>query len=153
MKTKVYLFISLILSAALLLSFIQDDEAIKKLILSFQKFNNSHIQEKVYLHTDKPYYAIGDEIWFKAYVVDAQNLEPTPQSNYLYVDLIDGRDSVKKTLKLPLVAGLGWGNFELKDSLKEGNYRLRAYTQWMRNFGEAYFYDKIIKVGDSWTNQ
>jgi TonB-dependent SusC/RagA subfamily outer membrane receptor len=153
MKTKIYSITALILSSVLLISFVRDDEAIKKLILSFQKFNNSHVQEKVYLHTDKPYYAIGDEIWFKAYVVDAQNMGPTSQSNYLYVDLINSRDSIKKTLKLPLVAGLGWGNFELKDSLKEGNYRLRAYTQWMRNFGEAYFYDKIIKVGDAWTNQ
>lgn len=153
MKTKYYIFISLVFSSFLLVSFIRDDEAIKKLLTSFQKFTNSHVQEKVYLHTDKSYYAIGDEIWFKAYVVDAQNMGPTPQSNYLYVDLINGRDSVKKTLKINLTAGLGWGNFELKDSLKEGNYRLRAYTQWMRNFGEEYFYDKTIKVGDALTNQ
>ena len=58
MKTKVYTYIFLILSSFLLLSFIRDDEGIKKLILSFQKFNTSHVQEKVYLHTDKPYYAI-----------------------------------------------------------------------------------------------
>ena len=153
MKIKFYLSILIITSSVLLISFIRDDEAIKKLLTSFQKFTNSYVQEKVYLHTDKPYYAIGDEIWFKAYVVDAQNMGPTPQSNYLYVDLINSRDSVKKTLKLPIVAGLGWGNFALKDSLKEGNYRLRAYTQWMRNFGEEFFYDKIIKIGDAWTNQ
>ena len=153
MKIKFYLSILIIASSVLLISFVRDDEAIKKLLTSFQKFTESHVQEKVYLHTDKPYYAIGDEIWFKAYVIDAQNMGPTPQSNYLYVDLINSRDSVKKTLKLPLVAGLGWGNFELKDSLKEGNYRLRAYTQWMRNFGEEFFYDKIIKIGDAWTNQ
>lgn len=153
MKKNIILFISFVLGAFFFVGFIQDDEAIKKLLISFQKFNNSHTQEKVYLHTDKPFYAIGDEIWFKAYVIDAQNMGPTPQSNYLYVDLINSRDSVKKTLKLPLIAGFGWGNFELKDSLKEGNYRLRAYTQWMRNFGEEYFYDRIIKVGDAWTNQ
>lgn len=153
MKTRLYIAATLILSSILLFGFVRDDEAIRKLLTSFQKFTNSYVQEKVYLHTDKPYYAIGDEIWFKAYVVDAQNMGPTPQSNYLYVDLINSRDSIKKTLKINLIAGLGWGNFELKDSLKEGNYRLRAYTQWMRNFGETYFYDKIIKVGDAWTNQ
>jgi TonB-dependent SusC/RagA subfamily outer membrane receptor len=153
MKIKFYLSLLIITCAVLLISFVREDEAIKKLLTSFQKFTDSHVQEKVYIHTDKPYYAIGDEIWFKAYVVDAQNMGPTPQSNYLYVELINSRDSVKKTLKLPLVAGLGWGNFALKDSLKEGNYRLRAYTQWMRNFGEDFFYDKIIKVGDAWTNQ
>ena len=34
-------------------------------------------QEKVYLHLDKPYYAIGDNIWFKAYTINAKNGQPT----------------------------------------------------------------------------
>jgi TonB-dependent SusC/RagA subfamily outer membrane receptor len=153
MKTKAfYLLASLLLSFGLF-SFIRDEDPLQKLLLSFQKYTTSHIQEKIYIHTDKPYYAIGDDIWFKAYVVDAQDLTPTSQSNILYVDLINGRDSVKKTLRIPLTAGFGSGNFELKDSLIEGNYRLRAYTSWMRNFGEEYFFDKTIKVGNAWTNQ
>lgn len=136
-----------------LFGFIRDDEALKKFFSGFQNYTQTHPQEKVYLHTDKPYYAIGDDIWFKAYVLDAQNLGPTTQSNILYVDLINSRDSIKKTLRLPLIAGFGWGNFELKDSLQEGNYRLRAYTTWMRNFGEEFYFDKTIKVGNAWTNQ
>ena len=136
-----------------LFGFVRDDEALKKFFSNFQNYTQTQPQEKVYLHTDKPYYAIGDDIWFKAYVLDAQNLGPTTQSNILYVDLINSRDSIKKTLRLPLIAGFGWGNFELKDSLQEGNYRLRAYTTWMRNFGEEFYFDKTIKVGNSWTNQ
>lgn len=153
MKIKYYFLLSFLLISVGLFSFVNDDDPLKKLFSNFQNFNSTHTQEKVYLHTDKPYYAIGDDIWFKAYVIDAQTLTSTPLSNILYVDLIDGRDSIKKTLRIPLVLGFGWGNFELKDSLKEGNYRLRAYTTWMRNFGEEFYFDKIIKVGNSWTNQ
>ena len=29
-------------------------------------------QEKVYLHTDKPFYLVGDTIWLKGYLVNAQ---------------------------------------------------------------------------------
>ncbi|HET8829077.1 MAG TPA: TonB-dependent receptor plug domain-containing protein, partial [Pelobium sp.] len=68
-------------------------------------------------------------------------------------DLIDAKDSIQKTLRLPLVAGLGWGSFELKDSITEGNYRIRAYTTWMRNYDQAFFYDKTFKVGNAWTSQ
>jgi TonB-dependent SusC/RagA subfamily outer membrane receptor len=153
MKIKYYLLLSFLLVSLGLFSFVNEDEPLKKLFSNFQNFNATHTQEKVYLHTDKPYYAIGDDIWFKAYVVDAQTLTSTPLSNILYVDLIDGRDSIKKTLRIPITLGFGWGNFELKDSLREGNYRLRAYTTWMRNFGEEFYFDKIIKVGNSWTNQ
>ena len=102
MKIKYYLLLSFLLVSVGLFSFVNEDEPLKKLFSNFQNFNANHTQEKVYLHTDKPYYAIGDDIWFKAYVVDAQTLTSTPQSNILYVDLIDGRDSIKKTLRIPL---------------------------------------------------
>ncbi|MBU1371544.1 MAG: TonB-dependent receptor plug domain-containing protein [Bacteroidetes bacterium] len=153
MKAKFYIPLFILIGSWGLFSFVQDEDPLKELIQKFQKYQNTYVQEKVYLHTDKPYYAIGDDIWFKAYVVDAQTLTPTTESNILYVDLINGRDSVKKTLRIPLVAGFGSGNFELKDSLREGNYRLRAYTTWMRNFGEEYFFDRTIKIGNAWTNQ
>ena len=42
----------------------------KKVVLSFQKVINAS-QEKVYLHTDKPYYFAGDTIWLKAYSENA----------------------------------------------------------------------------------
>ena len=31
--------------------------------------------EKVYLHLDRPYYSAGDDIWIKAYLVDAVTKE------------------------------------------------------------------------------
>lgn len=153
MKKKFYFIIFIILTSFGLFSFMQEDDPLKNLLENFQRFHAENQQEKVYLHTDKPYYAIGDDIWFKAYVVNAKTLGPSPLSNIIYVDLINGRDSVKKTLRIPLIAGFGYGNFELKDSLQEGNYRLRAYTQYMRNFGDEFYFDQTIKVGNAWTNQ
>ncbi|RZK43818.1 MAG: TonB-dependent receptor [Pedobacter sp.] len=48
--------------------------------------------------------------------------------------------------------GFTWGDFTLPDSLNEGNYRIRAYTQLMRNAGPEFFFDKTIKIGNSWAN-
>ncbi len=67
-------------------------------------------------------------MWFKAYVTDANTGTPSEISKVLYVELINEGDAVTQ-LKLPLESGLSWGNFALSDSLAEGNYRLRAYTQ------------------------
>lgn len=132
--------------------FIQADEPLKKILSQIQKYRTEYPQEKVHLHMDKPYYAIGDIIWFKAYVVNAEMNELSGLSKILYVDLINDKDSVKQSLKLPLNLGLAWGDFTLSDSLKEGNYRLRAYTTWMRNFGEEYFFDKTFTIGNSIAN-
>ncbi len=154
MKTKKFLLLTLsILSLGSLLGFVNQEDPLTKLLKDFQNYFSENVQEKVYLHTDKPYYAVGDQIWFKAYVVNAKSLQPSPKSNIVYIDLIDSKDVIKKTLRLPLTAGFGSGNFELKDSLNEGNYRLRAYTSWMRNFDQALFFDRTIKIGNAWTSQ
>lgn len=152
-------YLLLTLSALLVVigSYAQDavvssDAPLKKLIALTQSYQSGRLTEKVHLHLDKPYYAIGDNIWFKAYVVLAEKNQPSNLSKILYVDLIDELGSIKQTLKLPLMMGLAWGEFTLTDSLKEGNYRVRAYTTWMRNFGGDYFFDKTISIGNAITN-
>ena len=41
----------------------------KTTVERFKELSNIKPVEKVYLHFDKPYYAAGDDIWLKAYVV------------------------------------------------------------------------------------
>ncbi len=134
-------------------AFIADDDPITALLKKLEEYTKKYPQEKVYLHLDKPYYAIGDNIWFKAYVVDAKTSTPSTLSNILYVELINERDSIAKQLKIPMESGITWADFKLADSLSEGNYRIRAYTQWMRNAGPDFFFDKTLKIGNSWTNE
>ncbi|NEU08792.1 TonB-dependent receptor plug domain-containing protein [Flavihumibacter sp. R14] len=147
------ILIGLLLFAAVGIGFIvQDDDPLKPIIAQLEKFRKDYIQEKVHIHFDKPYYAIGDNIWFKAYVVEAENHQLSHLSRILYVDLINDKDSIKQSLRLPLNGGVAWGDFTLADNLREGNYRIRAYTTWMRNFGEDYFFDKTINIGNSISN-
>ena len=104
--------------------------------------------EKVYLHFDKPYYAVGDTIWFKGYVT-LENQTPSPLSKILYVDLINEKDSLVESLKLPVTNAVATGSFMLGfPDFKEGNYHVRAYTKWMLNKTEAYFFKRnIVWVG------
>lgn len=151
MKKYVILLFSVIASI-IVLGFVRDDEPLKKILQQIEKYRLQYPQEKIHLHMDKPYYAIGDNIWFKAYVINAEKNELSDLSKILYVELINDKDSVKQSIALPLEMGLAWGDFSLTDSLKEGNYRIRAYTNWMRNFGEEYFFDKTFTIGNSIAN-
>ena len=149
---KYVILLFFVIASILVLGFVRDDEPLKKIIQQIEKYRLQYPQEKIHLHMDKPYYAIGDNIWFKAYVVTAEKNELSDLSKILYVELINDKDSVKQSIALPLEMGLAWGDFSLTDSLKEGNYRIRAYTNWMRNFGEEYFFDKTFTVGNSIAN-
>ncbi|NRF37866.1 hypothetical protein [Pedobacter foliorum] len=149
-----FLRIGLMLSVLTFLAFVPKDQGpVERLVTALQKWIETNPQEKVYLHTDKPYYALGDTIWFKAYVTVGSRHQLSALSGALYVDLINERDSIEKSLKLPVTAGMAMGNFSLNEELKEGNYRVRAYTQWMRNTGEDYFYDRTFIVGSPYSNE
>lgn len=124
------------------------EDPVDRLVTALQKWADQHPQEKVYLQTDKPYYAVGDTLWFKAYVTIGSRHQLSKLSGALYVELTDGQDSLVKQLKLPLTAGMAMGDLTLGDEYKQGNYRLRAYTQWMRNAEEDYFFDKSFVIGD-----
>jgi TonB-dependent SusC/RagA subfamily outer membrane receptor len=102
--------------------------------------------EKVYLHLDRGYYTSGEDIWFKAYLVNARNNTLFDNSNNLYVELISPESTIIKRITIRVKNGLGMGDFHLADSIAPGNYQVRAYTNWMRNFGEAFFFKKEIHV-------
>src|SRR3569833_3200259 len=90
-------------------------------------------QEKVYLHLDKPNYSFGDTIWYKAYTVIGQQHQLSALSGVLYVELISPKDSLVTRQVLPLASGVSWSEIPLDHALKQGTYRIRAYTRWMQN--------------------
>jgi hypothetical protein len=118
----------------------------KEVVAKLQSLSTDKIIEKAYLHFDKPYYGPGDTIYFKAYVTAGERHELSKLSGVLHVDLISKSDSVMQTLMLQLKNGLAWGDFALPAYLSKGDYRLRAYTQWMQNAGNNYVFNKIIPV-------
>ncbi|RYZ99171.1 MAG: TonB-dependent receptor, partial [Sphingobacteriaceae bacterium] len=74
-------------------------------------------------------------------------------SGVLNVELINEEGNIAQSIKIPLASGLGAGDFALADTLKEGNYRIRAYTNWMRNAGEDYFFEKNIAIVNAISNK
>jgi hypothetical protein len=105
--------------------------------------------EKVYLHTDRTFYFPGDDIWFKAYLIDAADRLLSNHSNNLHVELISPSSKIKDSRIIRLDDGLGNGDFKLPDDLSTGRYKLRAYTNYMRNFSDQLFFNKEIIVINS----
>jgi len=116
-------------------------------LCSFAQYSKA--VEKVYLQFDKPYYAISDTVYFKAYITLGAENKLSALSGILYAELISPENKIAKALRLQITAGTASGDFILADTLKSGSYRVRAYTQWMRNEGDDALFEKIIQVGDA----
>jgi hypothetical protein len=102
--------------------------------------------QKVYLHLDKPFYVGGEMIWLSVYLVDAIQHGLYPGSQVLYVDVISPEGQLVKQHKIKVFEGRAAGDILLPATLSTGNYRLRAYTQWMRNAHPDFFYDKPLEI-------
>ncbi|MDR3706148.1 MAG: hypothetical protein P4L28_09605 [Paludibacteraceae bacterium] len=106
-------------------------------------------QEKLYLHFDKPCYVAGDRMWFRAYLVNANTHQPDTASCAVYVELTNSCDSLVRRVKIPCQKGVYSGSILLNEESPEGVYTVRAYTNWMQNIGNDFFYHKQIYIGNS----
>ncbi len=128
-------------------SFLLVKDPFIELAEKFRLYSFNSYEEKVYLHLDRSYYSSGETIWFKATLSNGITLQPDTLSVPLYVELVDTRKGitlVKHIIKLE--SGFGNGHLIVPDSIKAGSYQIRAYTKWMRNFGEEHFFLKNILI-------
>jgi hypothetical protein len=145
MKSIQLFFAAFILSIVACSScYAQDSVKLNTILGKVKRLADEQPIEKVYLHFDKPYYAVADTMWFKAYATIEQNL-PSPFSKIVYVEVFNAKDSLIKSVKLPLKNSVAYGNIPLNmKSFKQGNYYVRAYTLWMLNFSEEYLFTKTF---------
>ena len=126
--------------------FIHSSDPVSEISAQLDAWYDKYPQQKVYMHLDKPAYIVGDHIWFKIYFLDSRTHLPSSYSNTLIVELINsfGKTSQQRLIKLK--DGFAHGDFQLFDTIPPGQYEIRAYTNWMRNFGDEFFFKKQINI-------
>ena len=102
--------------------------------------------EKVYLHIDKPYYAQGEKIWIKSYVVSMANNLPVEADALVSVDLLSPAGDVIKSVSFLTRAGFGNGQMNLPVQLGSGEYTLRAYSEAMRRYPMELLFHKKLEI-------
>lgn len=119
---------------------------IQQFLDKLQDYSLQNPQEKVYLHTDKPSYSAGENIFFKSYTTIGITNLFSSLSGILYAELISPANNVVQRVTISTPMGIGIGDFTLSDTITEGVYRIRAYTNWMKNAGSDYFFDKKVPI-------
>lgn len=114
--------------------------------ISNSEQETKQIAEKVYLHIDRTGYTSGDDIWFRGYVVDPSTNRLSENTNNLHVELIAPDSKILISRVIRIDKGTGKGDFHLGDQVPSGRYRVRAYTNFIRNYDEKFFFLKEITI-------
>ena len=140
----------LILSLVFNILFLQteQDTSFRRIDESLTTQMSVYPQEKIHMHTDRDFYVPGEKIWFKAYVTDAgSHLFPT-DSRYVYAELISPADTLVERVMIRPEDDMYHGYLPLSKNIPDGDYTLRAYTRYMENMGDDYFFKKNIRIGN-----
>ncbi len=147
MNRKFYASLAIAFCLTTAFTFTQEGENLtEKIIAKLEKFRVNTPQEKVYLHFDKPYYMAGETMWFKGYLFDGTSHKIDSVSRVMYVDLIDETNGKTIASRILNCDGSTHGDILLPDSLEEGVYQIRAYTNYMKNYSDEFFFHQDFNI-------
>ena len=112
----------------------------------FNNFQQKNLHEKIFIHTDRSSYVAGEIIWFKVYCLDAASNKLSELSKVAYVEVLDKDLQPVLQGKIWLKDGTGSGSFAIPASLASGNFLLRSYTNWMKNFDPEFYYHQNLTI-------
>ncbi len=154
MKTKIRLLTIVIFSLGLPAAFgSQYDQLKEPVIKNLESYSSYAAPQKVYLHLDKSEYTVGETIWFKAYLFDGITHLPYVDTSNIYVELIHS-DGMTRDMRILLSEdGFARGEISLGEGLPDGNYVIRAYSGWMENFDDEFFFTRPLYINNpEWEN-
>jgi hypothetical protein len=113
----------------------------------------NHLVEKPVLFTDRETYCVDEDILFSARNVSSPTLRNADWSNVLYIELITPNGEAFARRKYSFSQDGTTGALRIPTNVLTGNYYLRAYTRWMRDYSPYNYFYKVVKVINPFHNE
>ena len=113
---------------------------------SFTRYQETTFTERILLHSNKSFFVCGETIWYKIYLVEANTNQLVNTSKVVYVEIMNEEGKSILQSKIEMTDGTGYGSLFIPFSMQSGNYSIRAYTHWMKNFKPEFFFSKPIAI-------
>ena len=102
--------------------------------------------EKLLVIHDRDLYLEGDTIWLKIINTDQFSGKPIELSSTAYVELIGPGEKMFARQKINLTDEAGHGWIRIPENILSGNYYLRTYTSWMKNYHPSGYTYTLISI-------
>ncbi len=109
-------------------------------------------EERIYLHQNTTLLMSGEYLHYKLYCLNSETHASSDLSKVAYVELVGQDGKAVFSHKVRLENGSGQGDFFVPTTVPSGNYKLVAFTQWMRNGEVDDFYQNDIVVINPFQN-
>ncbi|MCV9385044.1 hypothetical protein [Reichenbachiella ulvae] len=103
-----------------------------------------NIKEEIYLHLSSTDLIVGENLNFSSFTYSQLTGRVSGLSSLIYIELVDAKGNSVFQGKFPQKEGRSSGDIFLNTDLETGNYRVVAYTRWMKNFDQRY--EKVISI-------
>jgi len=133
----------LLLALLLLFSKTIFSQSIEKKLAEHQ---STYPIEKIYISHSQAYYASGDTLYGKIFLVNGRNHQYFEGTPIVYVDWINENGEFLASLIVKIKEGTADISIPLLRDYGEGRFFLRAYSQYQKNFDEHFIFQKEIKV-------
>lgn len=125
-----------------------DNDLTRSIRKKMKEYNDQVPEDRLYLQFDKPFYEPGDNIWFSAYVRDGVSMKASEKSDIIHIELLNPKGTIEKKINIIAKAGKAAGDFSLDKEAVGGMYKVRAYTNWMKNEGGDNAFIRELQVQD-----
>jgi hypothetical protein len=125
-----------------------ENEFIKSVKEKVSAYNKQMPEDRLYVQMDKPLYSPGETMWLSVFIRNGQTLKSSKKSDIVHVELINPKGTVEKTINLIATNGVAAGDFQLGEEVVGGQYKVRAYTNWMKNVSLDNKFEKEVTVQD-----
>ncbi len=91
-------------------------------------------EENIYIHLNKKIFLDQEDIGFTSYTINKKTQLPFKETRNVYAQLIDQNRNVVVEQMLFAENGQAAGIFPIDSLIKPGDYNIKVFTNWMRNF-------------------
>lgn len=123
-----------------------DNDLIRSIKNKLTAYHEQIPEDRIYVQFDKPFYEPGDNIWFSTFVREGQTMIASQKSDIVHVEFLNPKGTIEKSINLIAKNGVAAGDFALDADALGGMYKVRAYTNWMKNEGIDNAFEKEIQV-------
>jgi hypothetical protein len=120
-------------------------DSLQEIQTKFDNYKKRNVPVKIDFVFNQPIYAPGDTAFFSAWYHD-EEFAPVKGDQIITIELYAGNDNLAQRMYFKVRNGRGSNQIIFDQKLPAGEYQLVAYSDWMKNFGDAWFYRKNVTL-------